>query len=408
MADKILLKRAGTPGKVPAAGDLTPGELAVNTADGKLYTKRDNGAVKEVGGAPTWGSITGTLSDQADLQSALDGKVGTGDSRLSDAREWTAETVAQAEAEEGTATTRRAWTAQRVRQAIASWWNSVSSVWGRGFVSSADAAAGRAALSVREQLTADRTYFVRTDGSDSNNGLTNTSGGAFLTIQRAVDAAASLDSGIYQTTIKIADGTYTHPVVVGALVGAKPLAISGNEASPENVHINVTGIVITTTDAAARVVVTGVRLQCTVVCLNASPAGSIEYANVIFNAAGSRHVNAQLNGYIGCIGSYTIAGNAPSHATAAQGGKIRLGISTISTTITITGTPNFSQGFIRCGEGPSLLACALATGQPVFVGAATGPRYAVSTNSVINTNGAGASYFPGDAAGTTATGGQYV
>lgn len=33
-----------------------------------------------------WGSITGTLSAQTDLQTALDGKVGTGDSRLTDAR----------------------------------------------------------------------------------------------------------------------------------------------------------------------------------------------------------------------------------------------------------------------------------------------------------------------------------
>lgn len=38
------------------------------------------------------------------------------------ATEWVAETVSQAEAEAGTATTRRAWTAQRVRQAIAAWW----------------------------------------------------------------------------------------------------------------------------------------------------------------------------------------------------------------------------------------------------------------------------------------------
>lgn len=37
---------------------------------------------------------------------------------LPGASEWTAETVSQAEAEAGTATTRRAWTAQRVRQAI--------------------------------------------------------------------------------------------------------------------------------------------------------------------------------------------------------------------------------------------------------------------------------------------------
>lgn len=46
------------------------------------------------------------------------------DARLSDSREWSAATVDQAEAEAGTATTRRAWTAQRVRQAIAAWWNS--------------------------------------------------------------------------------------------------------------------------------------------------------------------------------------------------------------------------------------------------------------------------------------------
>lgn len=39
------------------------------------------------------------------------------------ATEWTAETVPQAEAEAGTAQTRRAWTSQRVRQAIAAWWN---------------------------------------------------------------------------------------------------------------------------------------------------------------------------------------------------------------------------------------------------------------------------------------------
>ncbi len=49
-------------------------------------------------------------------------KVGTSDPRLSDAREWTAATVPQAEAEAGTGTTRRAWTAQRVWQAAAAWW----------------------------------------------------------------------------------------------------------------------------------------------------------------------------------------------------------------------------------------------------------------------------------------------
>lgn len=51
-------------------------------------------------------------------QSALNGKANNNDSRLTNAREWTASTVSAAEARAGTATTRRAWTAQRVAQAI--------------------------------------------------------------------------------------------------------------------------------------------------------------------------------------------------------------------------------------------------------------------------------------------------
>lgn len=43
----------------------------------------------------------------------------TSDSRFTDAREWTAATVTQTDAEAGTNTTRVAWTAQRVAQAIA-------------------------------------------------------------------------------------------------------------------------------------------------------------------------------------------------------------------------------------------------------------------------------------------------
>lgn len=67
-------------------------------------------------------------ADIKTLQSDLTGKVGTGDPRLTDSREWSEDTVPQAEAEAGTASTRRAWTAQRVRQAITSWWSNLGSV----------------------------------------------------------------------------------------------------------------------------------------------------------------------------------------------------------------------------------------------------------------------------------------
>lgn len=49
MPNRILHKRNAVAGQIPAAASLTPGELALNTADGRVYTERDNGTVVEVG-----------------------------------------------------------------------------------------------------------------------------------------------------------------------------------------------------------------------------------------------------------------------------------------------------------------------------------------------------------------------
>ena len=66
-------------------------------------------------------SALSLLDEQIAQKQPLGDYIIEGDSRLTDAREWTASTVTQAEAEAGSATTRRAWTAQRVRQAIEAW-----------------------------------------------------------------------------------------------------------------------------------------------------------------------------------------------------------------------------------------------------------------------------------------------
>jgi hypothetical protein len=94
---------------------------------------------------------------------------------------------------------------------------------------------------VRERLTANRTYYVRTDGSDSNNGLTDSAGGAFLTIQKAIDTVASIDLGPFNVTIQVRAGTYTSgATVTGPWLGSGTVTLLGDTATPSNVVISVT------------------------------------------------------------------------------------------------------------------------------------------------------------------------
>jgi hypothetical protein len=51
MSTVIKPKRSFTPLQIPASSALETGELAMNAADGKFYTKLQNGTVKELGGA---------------------------------------------------------------------------------------------------------------------------------------------------------------------------------------------------------------------------------------------------------------------------------------------------------------------------------------------------------------------
>ena len=64
----------------------------------------------------------GAKADTAVQPAALASYVQTSDARLSDAREWSAATVTQVDAEAGIATDRRAWSVLRVWQAAAAWW----------------------------------------------------------------------------------------------------------------------------------------------------------------------------------------------------------------------------------------------------------------------------------------------
>jgi hypothetical protein len=104
--------------------------------------------------------LAGTAVQPADLSTALAGKANLDDPRFTDAREWVALEVTQAEAEAGTATTPRKWTALRVRQAVAGWWAASSSTLGKALATAVDQAAGRSALGLGSAATAAASDFA--------------------------------------------------------------------------------------------------------------------------------------------------------------------------------------------------------------------------------------------------------
>lgn len=79
MSSIIQLKRSESAGSVPTVNDIAVGELAVNLADGVLYSKRTDGSIIEVGGYnPEFftvpevidlGDITGANPDVYDMGS---------------------------------------------------------------------------------------------------------------------------------------------------------------------------------------------------------------------------------------------------------------------------------------------------------------------------------------------------
>lgn len=248
------------------------------------------------------------------------------------------------------------------------------------------------------KLESDRTYYVRTDGSDSNNGLTNTAGGAFLTIQKGIDIAASLDRSTYTVTVQVGNGTYAENLLCRNGVGANPIIVQGDTTTPGNVIIQPTsGIGIYSLGIKTAYTFQGFRLV-------ANPSGFaamvaedsyLRFSNIEFSSGWSAHIYTVYNGFAEATGNYSIIASVANHAYAEYHGVIKI----LNRTITLTGTPAFSNAFARAVSAHVTLS------GNTYSGSATGSRYNATLNGVIYTNGA---TLPGNAAGSTATGGQYA
>lgn len=255
----------------------------------------------------------------------------------------------------------------------------------------------------REILAANRTYYVATTGSDSNDGLT--AGTAFLTIQKAVDVICStLDISSYTVTVSCGAGARTATTVLKQLqTTGGSVNIVGDETTPANCTITTTSAsCFSTSESAGPYRVSGFKLS-TVTSghgLLAGGKGSIlRFKNMDFGACASTHMQATAGSLIEATGPYTISGAAPMHCSGLTGGAITIQVQTV----TITGTPNFSFAY-AVGQTLAILTLYNNT----YTGSATGARYNATVNSVINTASGNVDILPGNAAGTTATGGQYA
>lgn len=261
-----------------------------------------------------------------------------------------------------------------------------------------------AGAGTREMLTTNRTYYVRTDGSNANNGLANTAGGAFLTLQKAMDViAAKIDTAGFDVTVQIADGSYAGQVSVKPWVGGGLLTFRGNLTTPDNVVLTHAGHLFNVVNGAlpGRFKVEGVKLTTT------SGGYAFHLLSGCYAVIGKVNFGTCAIGVIAYGGAtaemstgYTVSGSGTAHLYS--GGGIITNAGNVIT-VTLTGTPAFSGAFAMSLNGGFLYA-----GGNTYSGAATGKRYDASANGIINVAGGGANFFPGNVAGTAGTGGQYA
>ena len=138
----------------------TSGTLALSFAAGYSLPLTSSQAIWDAAAA-----LAATAVQPAALTSALSSKADLTDARFTDAREWSAATVTQAEAEAGTSTSRMAFTAQRIFQAVAAWWEASAAA-----TKLAGIAAGATANSTDAELR-DRSTHTGTQSAATITGL---------------------------------------------------------------------------------------------------------------------------------------------------------------------------------------------------------------------------------------------
>ena len=254
-------------------------------------------------------------------------------------------------------------------------------------------------------LAANRTYYVSTGGSNSNNGLT--SGTPFLTLQYAYDrACADLDFAGFTVTI---------------------LGVAGSNAFTAGIAFDKTwtggGTIVVDGGAGATMIMSGSAFVNSVVlpglvtfnnftfssagnlnCINNSGTGTmIAGTGLVFGNVGSGGQHFCTNAVTSVINApndYTISGDFGMHAYAATGLVNLVGVGK-----TTTISANVTMGYaFTYASGGVIYSFARAYSTGAFT--ATGQRYIATDGGRIITGGTLA-LFPGTTTGSLLNGGSY-
>jgi len=259
--------------------------------------------------------------------------------------------------------------------------------------------AGAGGGGAREVLTANRTLYVRTDGSDGNDGSANDAAHAFLTPGAAYSAALKLDLNGFTVTLQLADGAYASGIAAASPPVGGNIVVSGNPTTPTSVAISASSPIAMS--AQGVLTVQNMRLNGSFAGITVNHPGALLKfgAGISFGGSpSSAHILVQAGKVAAGSNNFTIASGGLRWLSVSAGN-----FEAFNSTITFSGTPAWtSEGiFFDVAGVVSLFNVAMS-------GAATGKRYSGSMNAVLQSFGAGSAstYFPGNANGTVATGAQ--
>jgi hypothetical protein len=266
-------------------------------------------------------------------------------------------------------------------------------------------------LSAVSSLHAPLDYYVNfaTGDDNLNDGLSAMS--PFQHISRAIAGALSFNQNGFSVNIHCADGTWVTGQGVGCppINGSGVINIYGNVSNPDACSI----IVNASPGGSPFVVygpsytIAGFRVSNQYANPNDANCG-IWSAGPGYVTVGALNIGPCLNCGIGCSGgSMSVNGplifdGAMPNGVGSDGGMMQFNqVNPVA--VTLRAGTAFSQAFANASRR-GLNICWLST----ITGTATGPRYLASGNGVVDSGGKSVNFFPGNAPGTLATGGQYT